>query len=80
MIGVYNCVSCSIVAVVGFEQTNYTVAEGEGVSSEVCVAVSVPAADEELGFEIPLQLDTLPGTASGKQWLIVAEQLVWLVW
>lgn len=56
-------VSSTIVAVVGFEQTDYTVVEEEG-SVEICVAVTNPPPEQVLIFDILLLLETSTGTAS----------------
>ena len=52
----------NIVAVIGFEQLNYTVNE-TGIRQEVCVQVFNPPQNEELGFDIFWTSETKTGTA-----------------
>ena len=55
-----------LVAIVGFEQSNYTINE-TNVSQEVCVVVFSPPAYEELVFHIDLLYETRTGTAGKLQ-------------
>ena len=50
---------------VGFEQLNYTVAEGDG-SQEICVVVTNPLDSEQLIFEISLEYATLANGTAGR--------------
>ena len=53
----------AIVAIVGFEQTSYTVNETDG-SQEVCIQIFNPPPNEQLAFTITLAYNSLDVTAS----------------
>ena len=64
----YHCFHCvipksiTIVAVVGFERSNYTFNESD-FFGEICILVTNPPMNEELVFRIALQTSTIDGTA-----------------
>ena len=62
-----NPVSNNLVAVVGFEQTVYTVGEGDG-TVEVCVTFLKPTDPRQIASNVAVELmgSTFPGTANGK--------------
>ncbi len=59
-----SCFYAFLVAVVGFERTNYTVNETDGFV-EVCVVVTTPPPTEELVFPIVLRVTGRNVTATG---------------
>ena len=54
--------SIPIVAVAGFEHTNYTFNESD-IMGDICVLVTNPPMNEELVLRIALQTSTMDGTA-----------------
>ena len=59
---VYNYYLSAVVAVIGFEQLNYTVNENAGFQ-EVCVEVFNPPSSEDLLFDIIFSVHSTAGSA-----------------